>query len=56
MGRCTNRATVSNTILYLHVFDWSTYGKLMVPGLKSPVQRTWMLAGGAAQAFTRKTP
>jgi alpha-L-fucosidase len=46
-GRCTKRVTPSGATLYLHVFDWPADGKLTVPGLKSPVQRAWMLAGGA---------
>jgi alpha-L-fucosidase len=47
-GRCTKRATASGATLYLHVFNWPADGKLMVPGLKSPVQRAWLLANGAA--------
>jgi alpha-L-fucosidase len=33
-GRCTQKATPADTTLYLHVFDWPTDGKLLVPGLK----------------------
>jgi alpha-L-fucosidase len=47
-GRCTKRATPSGATLYLHVFEWPADGKLVVPGLKSPVQRAWLLANGAA--------
>jgi len=30
--------------LYLHVFDWPESGELLVPGLKSPVQESYLLA------------
>jgi alpha-L-fucosidase len=34
------------TTLYLHVFDWPSDGKLLVPGLKNEVQAATLLAGG----------
>lgn len=41
-GRSTTKA---NTI-YLHVFDWPAEGRLVVPGLKTPVRRASLLASG----------
>lgn len=32
-GRCTQKAIKDGTRLYLHVFDWPTSGKLIVPGI-----------------------
>src|SRR5678815_1440486 len=66
-GRCTVRRG-STTKLYLHVFDWPADGRLVVPGLGSPVVRAWMLAnpqqaleansadGGVAVKVTAKAP
>ncbi|TWU35033.1 alpha-L-fucosidase [Novipirellula artificiosorum] len=45
-GRCTSKRTDNGTVLYLHVFDWPTDGKLVVPGLKNEVQQASLLAGG----------
>lgn len=42
-GRCTQKADGKNTILYLHVFDWPTDGKLVVPGLKNEITRAYLL-------------
>ena len=39
-GRCTAKPGK----LYLHVFDWPKDGRLLVPGLKNEVSRTWLLA------------
>ena len=35
------------TTLYLHVFDWPDNGRLLVPGLKSPVESASLLADGS---------
>ncbi|HEY2720585.1 MAG TPA: alpha-L-fucosidase [Chitinophagaceae bacterium] len=43
-GRCTQKAINGGTRLYLHVFDWPTDGKLVVPGLGSPVTNCYSLA------------
>ena len=43
-GRCTRKAEGDTTTLYLHVFDWPADGKLLVPGLKSPPERAYLLA------------
>jgi alpha-L-fucosidase len=39
-GRCTRKEGV----LYVHVFDWPQDGKLLVPGLRSPVVKAYALA------------
>jgi alpha-L-fucosidase len=43
-GRCTKKVQDNMTTLYLHVFDWPKDGKLVVPGLRSPVQSAVLLA------------
>ena len=45
-GRCTQRADGDGTILYLHVFDWPSDGKLMVPGLRNEPGSAALLASG----------
>ncbi len=45
-GRCTKKETASGTTLYLHVFDWPTDGKLLVPGLRNTVGDAKLLADG----------
>ncbi|HEX6736727.1 MAG TPA: alpha-L-fucosidase, partial [Vicinamibacteria bacterium] len=47
-GRCTRKASASGDTLYLHVFDWPADGKLVVPGIKGPVDSARLLAGGPA--------
>jgi alpha-L-fucosidase len=42
-GRCTKRVGEHDTTLYLHVWDWPTDGKLLVPGLKSQVAKAYLL-------------
>jgi alpha-L-fucosidase len=42
-GRCTQKIADGVTTLYLHVFDWPTNGQLLVPGLKSKVQKAYLL-------------
>ncbi|MEK3911038.1 alpha-L-fucosidase [Paenibacillus sp. FSL H7-0331] len=39
-GRCT----MKDGILYLHIFEWPTNGKLLVPGLRNPVLKAYALA------------
>jgi alpha-L-fucosidase len=41
---CWGRATKRPGKLYLHVFDWPTDGKLMVPGLKNKISAAYLLA------------
>lgn len=45
-GRCTTKTSGKDTTLYLHVFNWPADGKLVVPGLKNPVQSARLLATG----------
>ena len=45
-GRCTKRVGNEGTVLYLHVFDWPTDGKLRVPGLQNEIKEARLLAGG----------
>jgi alpha-L-fucosidase len=45
-GRCTKRETPDGTTLYLHVFNWPSDGKLVVPGLNAPVESAMLLADG----------
>lgn len=42
-GRCTQKETGENTILYLHVFDWPGNGNLIVPGLDNKIIRAYAL-------------
>jgi alpha-L-fucosidase len=46
-GRCTKKVTDAGATLYLHVFDWPTDGKLVVPGLKNSAAKASLLANGA---------
>jgi len=41
------RSTTKGTTIYLHVFDWPKDGRLIVPGLKTPVTAARLLASGA---------
>jgi len=43
-GRCTKKVSANGATLYLHVFDWPTDGKLLVPGLKNKADKAWLLA------------
>ena len=47
-GRCTSKLAGAGgsgpSRLYLHVFDWPSDGKLLVPGLASEVRKAWLLA------------
>jgi alpha-L-fucosidase len=51
-GRCTKKVTTSGATLYLHVFDWPSDGKLLVPGLKNEVKSAALLANGRKLAST----
>ena len=44
-GRCTTKSNGTTTSLYLHVFDWPSGGKLMVPGIGNSVVSATLLAG-----------
>lgn len=43
-GRCTQKAINGGTRLYLHVFDWPSDGKLVIPGLGSQVTNCYVLS------------
>jgi len=43
-GRCTKVVEGDVTTLNLFVFDWPKDGRLLVPGLKNPVEKAWLLA------------
>lgn len=45
-GRCTQKTQGSRTTLYLHVFDWPSDGKLVVPGLLSAPNSARLLVTG----------
>jgi alpha-L-fucosidase len=42
-GRCTEKATPDGTLLYLHVWNWPSDGKLQVPGLKNQIAKAYLL-------------
>ncbi len=52
-GRCTRAQ--DGTTLYLHVFDWPADGKLLVPGLKTPAKKAYLLADGKKVSFESVT-
>jgi alpha-L-fucosidase len=45
-GRATKKISGDNTTLYLHVFNWPTDGKLVVPGLENKITSAKLLATG----------
>ena len=50
-GRCTQKPG----FLYLHVFDWPTDGKLVVPALHNDVKKAYLLAdAGRAKLETKR--
>ncbi|SDQ01327.1 Alpha-L-fucosidase [Mucilaginibacter sp. OK268] len=49
-------STRKNNLLYLHVFNWPKNGKLIVGGLKSKVNKVWLLADKKELQFTRIDP
>jgi len=50
-GRCTKKVTPEGTTLYLHVFNWPQGGQLLIPGLKSTVERACLLTDPAKSAL-----
>jgi alpha-L-fucosidase len=46
-GRCTQKASGKNTILYFSVFNWPADGQLVIPGLKNKVLSASLLANKA---------
>lgn len=51
-GRCTKKTTPAGTTLYLHVFQWPADGRLVVPGMRTPVAAARLLASGQAVPCT----
>jgi alpha-L-fucosidase len=43
-GRCTQKSVDGGVRLYLHVFDWPTDGKLVVPGILNNPSRAYLLS------------
>lgn len=43
-GRCTKKETDKGVNLYLHVFEWPSDGKLVVPRLRSKVDAAYLLS------------
>jgi alpha-L-fucosidase len=54
-GRCTKKIAKNGktTTLYLHVFNWPSNGRLIVPGLSNPVKSARLLATGQKLKFIR---
>ena len=50
-GRCTKKITPDGATLYLHVFNWPADGQLLVPGLKYPAERAYLLADPAKKSL-----
>jgi alpha-L-fucosidase len=44
-GRCTVKDAGADTLLYLHVLNWPSNGKLPVPGLSNEIKSATLLAG-----------
>ena len=51
-GRCTQKVEGGKTTLYLHVFNWPTDGRLLVPGLETKVKSASLLADPSASLKT----
>ena len=51
-GRCTAKQVDGKWRLYLHVFDWPSDGKLVVPLIGNDSSEAWMLDGGARLTST----
>lgn len=47
-GRCTQKETAKESLIYLSVFNWPADGKLQVPGIKSQPLSVQILADGKA--------
>lgn len=45
-GRCTQRITGNQTVLYLHLYNWPIDGNLIVPGLRNKIKSATLLATG----------
>jgi alpha-L-fucosidase len=54
-GRCTKKLTPEGATLYLHVFNWPADGQLLIPGLKNPAQRAYLLTDPATKALATQS-
>jgi alpha-L-fucosidase len=45
-GRCTKKVAKNGATIYLHVFEWPTDGKLVVPALDGKIKSARLLASG----------
>jgi len=43
-GRCTQKRVKGDTRLYLHVFDWPSDGRLLVPGIYNKARKAYLLS------------
>ena len=43
-GRCTQRASENNTILYLHIFNWPENNRLTIPGIYNEPIKAYYLS------------
>jgi len=50
-GRCTKMLHGADATLYLHVFDWPSDGRLLVPGLKNQAQKAYLLSDARRQSL-----
>lgn len=55
-GRCTQKPKGQNTVLYLHVFDWPTDGKLVVPGIGNKTVQASLLGSNGHLRQDRNGP
>jgi alpha-L-fucosidase len=55
-GRCTMKQTGAETTLYLHVFDWPTNGKLLVPALNNDIESAVLLASQKKLSVQQTAP
>jgi alpha-L-fucosidase len=53
-GRCTQKPNKSGSRLFLHVFDWPSDGKLVVPGIVNAPRRAFLLADPAKKNLPLK--
>ncbi|GMW03218.1 MAG: alpha-L-fucosidase [Candidatus Hydrogenedentota bacterium] len=54
-GRCTKRIADGNTTLYLHVFEWPTNGRLLLPGFDGEIQGANLLIKPDSPLETART-
>jgi len=50
-GRCTTKACEDSATLYLHVFDWPSDGRLLVPGLTNETDKAYLLTDPSKKAL-----